>query len=90
LLLELITAHSANPGDSSPLAVIENDFYAIVAKEIPEGGERRSAFLQNVKTLRRNGLIDQFTDPRSPGDRLAIAKQWWDLVLGELKLNARL
>jgi hypothetical protein len=58
LLLELITAHSAGPGDSSPSEVIENDFCAIVAKEIPEQA-RRDAFFQHVKTLRHIGLIDQ-------------------------------
>lgn len=90
LLLELIAAHSADPGDSSPSNVIENDFYAIVGKEIPVPGERRSAFLQNIKALRRNGLIDLITDPRMQGERLGIAKQWWDLVVGELKKNGRI
>ena len=90
LLLELITAHSANPGDATPSDVIENDFYAIVAKEIPADRERRDAFVQHVKALRRSGLIDRFMDPRTASGSLAIAKQWWDLVLGELKLNGRI
>jgi hypothetical protein len=86
LLLELIAVHSAGPGDSMPQVVIEKDFFDL-AKDIPvDGGERRSAFLQTVKFLKRIGLIDSGTT----GDRLAIGKQWWDLVLGQLKLNGRI
>jgi hypothetical protein len=85
LLLELIAAHSAGPGDNTPSAVIETDFYAIVAKD---RADRGSVFFQHVKALRRGGLIDTSTD--KSGERLAIAKQWWDLVLGELKLNGRI
>jgi hypothetical protein len=45
LLLELITAHSAAPGDSSPLTVIEADFDDILKKEILEPAERRVLFI---------------------------------------------
>jgi hypothetical protein len=46
--------------------------------------------MQSVKALHRNGLIDRITDPQIRGDKLGIAKQWWDLVLGELKRNGRI
>jgi hypothetical protein len=86
LLLELIAAHSAGPGDSTPSVVIEKDFLDF-AKDIPvDGGERKNVFSEHVKALKRIGLIDSGTT----GDRLAIGKQWWNLVLGQLKLNGRI
>jgi hypothetical protein len=72
------------------LTVIEADFDDILKKEILVPAERKSAFHQHVKALHRNGLIERFTDPQIHGERLAIAKQWWDLVLGELKRNGRI
>ena len=90
LLLELIAAHSADRGDSPALTVIETDFHEIIKQEIPALGDRKTAFNQHLGLLRRSGLVERFADPQIGEERLTIAKQWWDLVLGELKLNGRI
>jgi hypothetical protein len=90
LLLELIAAHTASPGESLRYTIIESDFHKIMEKQLPEVGQRKDAFAQSVKSLQQNGLVERITDPLMRGEKLSIGKQWWDLVLRELKRNGRM
>ena len=90
LLLELIAAHTATPGESLLHTTIHSDFDEIMKIQIPEVGERKDTFNRSLKSLLQSGLIERITDPQMRGEKVAIGKQWWDLVLRELKRHGRM
>jgi hypothetical protein len=89
LLLELIAAHSRNPGDSIDHAILLNDFAATVGESGHEEQLARQLF-ENVRVpLRLSGLIIQTEDQRTGQASYRLGTQWWDLVAEELRNRAR-
>jgi|RhiMetdeSRZDD1v2_1073273.scaffolds.fasta_scaffold283347_2 hypothetical protein len=89
LLLELIAAHSRNPGDSIDHTILLNDFAATVGESGHEEQLARQLFEDVRVPLRLSGLIIQTEDQRTGQASYRLGTQWWDLVVEELRNRAR-
>jgi len=91
LLLELIAAHCPDPGDLVQYHVVSGDFRAVLnapgAKESEEIERRfRSAF-STLNKLELIGVVDE--NLRTGTTAIWIGKQWWHLLLDELRNRGR-
>lgn len=90
LVLELIAAHSRNPGDTTNHSIIRRDFFAIVKETGKSEQEADRVYNEGWSKLTSDGVITR-TDERGTGITvLRIETQWWDLVLEELRNRARI
>lgn len=89
LLLELIAAHSRNPGDSVNYNLLKNDFSTIPRARVHEQSELNELFEKGWADLRKNGLIIS-SDPGAGYVTVSIGTQWWDLIVEELRNQARM
>ena len=90
LLLELIAAHSRNPGDSIDHAILLNDFAATVGESGHEEQLAKQLFEEVRVPLRLSGLIVHTEDQRTGQASYRLGTQWWDLVVEELRNRARM
>jgi hypothetical protein len=91
LVLELIAAHSREPGDVGNNISIRNDFFAIVGEQ---DKSKTKAELDKLYTdawsrLLSDGLIKRTDDRGSGITSLQIEKQWWELIIDELGNKGR-
>jgi hypothetical protein len=86
LLLELVAAHSRNPGDLVDYTMVQFDFVAILQERgQPDAGN----IFEKVRIpLKQSGLIIN-NIPGQPAT-FQIGTQWWDLVVEELRNQARI
>lgn len=88
-----MAAHSREPGDSCLEATVVGDFNAILHQEAGvEKPQETSLFSNAYKKLRRDGVLNK-TDVQLGEYRYAairIEKQWWNLILDELRNRGRL
>jgi len=91
LLLELIAAHCPDPGDSVLYHVVSGDFHAVLnapgAKESEEIERRFRGAFSTLNRLELIGMADQSL--RTGTTAVWIAKQWWHLLLDELRNRGR-
>lgn len=91
LLLELIAAHSASPGDLTDDSAIRNDFFAVYRPQRETNQQIDAWYRESRARLVANDLVKQVDDHPAVGKiGLGIAKQWWDLILEELRVRGRL
>jgi hypothetical protein len=88
LVLELIAAHSRNPGDSVDYTILRNDFVAILQQRGHQDLECKQLFENARVPPRDSGLIAVTTDQTGQAT-VRMETQWWDLVLEELRNRAR-
>ena|SRR2546422_241675 len=81
LLLELIAAHSAGPGDETSAGVVLEDYRKIQGQVELSGIFPFDAF----NLLHASGLVVQ----NQRHGTVSISKIWWDLVLDELRNQGR-
>lgn len=90
LILELIAAHSRNPGDTTNHSIIRRDFFAIVKEAGKSDREADKVYNDGWSKLTSDGVITR-TEERGTGVTvLRVETQWWDLVLEELRNRARI
>jgi len=89
LLLELIAAHCPEPGDFVQHNVLSGDFSAVlIAGRITEPHQITTRFNDAWAMLINRGLTYTDDNARSVA-RVSIVKQWWQLVLDELRNRGR-
>ena len=90
LILELIAAHTPEPGADADYHEVNKDFREIIREQ----GEGDQALDDRFHTARaalvEKGLIAQITDHAGEKTRFRIPKQWWDLVLEDLRNQGRM
>ncbi len=90
LILELISAHSVAPGDMADYHEILSDFCAILREKGLNDQQTGHSYSEARRRLMDNGLVREIKDPRAGTTHIGIAKQWWDLVLEELRTVGRM
>lgn len=92
LMLELIAAHCPAPGDFVDYDTLRNDFFEIKRDGAPPADASNTiidaAFSSAGSALVADGLVLRFQEINHA--RYSIGKQWWDLVLDELRADGRL
>lgn len=90
LLLELIMAHSLEPGDMPALWDIERD---LAESSLGQGQEQqiiRQLLNRLYSDLSKKGLIDIQRHLSGEVHALSIAKKWWSLMQEELRSRGRI
>lgn len=88
LALELLAAHCLQPDDSTDYPFVRDDFIAILVDKGLGRDAAASRFSTAFGKLRQLGLTGQHQDVRAEL-RVWIAKQWYSLVLDELRREGR-
>lgn len=88
LLLDLIAAHSVAPGELVDDSAVRNDFFAFHRAQ-GETDQQIDAWYQETRSkLAGSHLVTRIDDHQAVGKiGLGIAKQWWDLILEELRVR---
>lgn len=90
LLLELVAAHCVEPDDSTSHSSVRDDFYAMLNQAgVKENEQIEPRFNGAYATLRSLGLLRTEQNNTTGLVSIWIAKQWWHLVLDELRNRGR-
>jgi len=89
LVMELIAAHCITPADFADYHTVQDDFFDVLRTqgraEHEIGQEYHHAFGQLISL----GLLRSQKNPTDGRIAMWIAKQWWDLILDELRGQGR-
>jgi len=88
LILEIIAAHSRNPGDSTRHTTVLNDFRAVLSEEGRQDEEINRLHGEGLQRLLEDSLIVRTENIQTAS--FYIGTQWWDLIIEELRNRARL
>jgi hypothetical protein len=84
LVLELLAAHCPQPDDSTTYSMVKDDFVALLVGKGLARDAATNRLSAALKRLRESGLVTKSTDTTQPL-HLWIGKQWYALVLDELR-----
>lgn len=90
LILELIAAHCQGPNDTVENVFVLGDFVTIGKEKGTSDADVAQRFNSKLSRLISSGLVGRRSgrEPLTAG--LYIEKQWWDLILEELRNQARI
>ncbi len=81
-LLDLIAAHTNSPGELPGLIGIRNDFLLLY----PEPVNKEGSFRKAISALVANGILEtKKHEATGITQNMGIAKQWWDLLVEQLR-----
>lgn len=89
LLLEIVMAHSAEPGAATYGFEVRSDFIAALglSHDDPSG---HPAWKKARSNLRAAGFLRESEDKVGGYSRLSVTRQWWDLIADQLRSAGRL
>lgn len=88
LLLELIAAHSSEPGAPADYIEVGKDFKSIYKDLKKTDREIEDKLHPARERLRERGLLNQWAD-NTGRTVFTIPRQWWELLLNEMKNQGR-